>query len=215
MNSELWTLNWREHLTHICTVLQQLHQAGLTAKPQKCQFTTKECVYLGHVGGGQVKPLPSKVDAVSSYPIPQTKQQVCTFLGSTGYYRKFIPNRNNCSTDRSYKEICANSGSVDTYLWPGIWKVERTTLLQTSTEHLDFSKPFILQTDASNRGVGAVLTQIDDNSEEYISQLHTIVRSFFPGKSDTQWLKRNVWPYDWESRPSEFTCMDVILPYLP
>ena len=89
----IYSTTWREHLTHIHTVLQQLRQAGLTAKPQKCQFAMKECVYLGHVvGGGQVKPLPSKVDAVSSYPIPQTKKQVHTLLGLTGYYKKFIPN---------------------------------------------------------------------------------------------------------------------------
>ena len=55
----IYSIAWRERLTHIHTVLQQLHQAGLTAKQQKYQFAKTEYVYLGHgVGGGKVKPLP-------------------------------------------------------------------------------------------------------------------------------------------------------------
>ena len=50
-----------------------------------------ECVYLGHVvGNGQVKPDPEKISAVKSYPVPTTKKGVRSFLGHTGYYRRFI-----------------------------------------------------------------------------------------------------------------------------
>ena len=53
----------------------RLRQAGLTAKPRKCQFGMAECVYLGHVvGGGVVRPLPSKVKAVASFPVRKTKK---------------------------------------------------------------------------------------------------------------------------------------------
>ena len=89
----IFSSTWEDHLTSICTVLDQLRQAGLTAKPRKCQFGMSECAFLGHiVGGGKVKPLPSKIEAVLTYPVPGMKKQVCTFLGLTGYYHKFIPN---------------------------------------------------------------------------------------------------------------------------
>ena len=50
-----------------------------------------ECTYLGHlVGGGQVKPEINKLEAVKNFPIPKTKKEVRSFLGLTGYYRRFI-----------------------------------------------------------------------------------------------------------------------------
>ena len=73
---------WEEHLQHLKSTLQKLQKAGLTAKPSKCQFACAECIYLGHiVGGGQVKPLPSKLQAVENFPRPKTKKEVRTFLG--------------------------------------------------------------------------------------------------------------------------------------
>ena len=87
----VYTNTWEEHLQHLQAILQRLQTAGLTAKPSKCQFACAECTYLGHiVGGGQVKPLPSKLQAIQDFPTPTTKKQVRTFLGLTGYYRRFI-----------------------------------------------------------------------------------------------------------------------------
>jgi len=45
----IFSSTWEDHLTSICTVLDQLRQAGLTAKPRKCQFGMSECAYLGHI----------------------------------------------------------------------------------------------------------------------------------------------------------------------
>jgi hypothetical protein len=57
-------------------VLQRLREAGLTAKPKKCQFAREKCVYLGHVvGGGMVHPEDMKVEAVLNTKPPQTKKQ--------------------------------------------------------------------------------------------------------------------------------------------
>ena len=80
--------SWVDHLQHIRHVLQRLREAGLTAKPAKCQFGMNRCVYLGHrVGGGLVQPEVGKLQAVQSFPVPTTKRQVRAFLGLVGYYR--------------------------------------------------------------------------------------------------------------------------------
>ena len=71
------------------TGVKRLQDAGLTLKLRKCQFGMAHCVYLGHVGSGVVKPEGTKLDAVSSFPKPETKKELC-FLGLTGYYRRFI-----------------------------------------------------------------------------------------------------------------------------
>ena len=79
-------------MKHLEEVLTRLRDAGLTAKPSKCQLAMQRCVYLGHVvGGGTVKPEFSRVEALKSFPTPQTKKHVRAFLGLTGYYRRFIP----------------------------------------------------------------------------------------------------------------------------
>ena len=81
------------------TIFKRLRQAGLTAKPVKCELGMQTCTHLGHiVGNGVVKPETSKLLALESCAVPQTKKQVRAFLGLTGYYRKFIS---------SYAEIAA------------------------------------------------------------------------------------------------------------
>ena len=87
----IFSNSWERHLHHIREVFDQLRAAGLTAKPRKCQVGMAQCVYFSHVvGNGLVCPEPSKIDAVMSFPVPQTKKQVRAILGVTGYYRKFI-----------------------------------------------------------------------------------------------------------------------------
>ena len=84
----IFSKTWEDHLQHIVIVLQKLRDAGLT-----CQFAMDQCSYLGHVvGNGVVKPEEHKVKAVKEFAVPQTKREVRTFLGLTGYYRRFIPN---------------------------------------------------------------------------------------------------------------------------
>ena len=88
----IYSSTWEEHLQHVRAVLSRLREAGLTAKPRKCQFGMFKCIYLGHVAGsGQISPDPSKLEAIESFPILTTKKQVRAFLGLTGYYRRFIP----------------------------------------------------------------------------------------------------------------------------
>ena len=73
-------------------MLRKIQQAGLTIKRKKCQFETAECVYLGHViGSGKVHPEVAKIQAVKNFEQPTSKTRVRSFLGLTGYYRKFIP----------------------------------------------------------------------------------------------------------------------------
>ena len=89
----IYSDSWEEHLLHVKNVFDRLRETGLTAKPKKCQFAIKQCIYLGHlVGNGAIRLEQSKIEAVMSFPVPQTKKEVQAFLGVTGYYHKFIPN---------------------------------------------------------------------------------------------------------------------------
>ena len=92
----MFSATWDDHLAHVRAVLNRLSKVGVTTKPSKCQLEIEECTYLGHViGNGVVKPETSKLQAIMQFPLPTTKKQVRSFLGLTGYYRRFIP---NCTT---------------------------------------------------------------------------------------------------------------------
>ncbi|XP_077344305.1 uncharacterized protein LOC143988526 [Lithobates pipiens] len=159
-----------EHLGHLSQVLDQLTAANLTVKPSKCQIAMTNVQYLGHrVGGGTLKPETGKVDAILAWPTPQTKKQVMSFLGTAGYYRKFVCNYSSLAkplTDLTKKKL------------PKVvsWTPECEQAFQALKEALarapvlqapDFTRRFLVQTDASAYGLGAVLSQVDDAGEEH------------------------------------------------
>ena len=70
-NIGIYSQIWEEHKIHLETVLQRLHEAGLTVKASKCQLGSSELKYLGHlVGGGIIKPLESKIEAINNWAKP-------------------------------------------------------------------------------------------------------------------------------------------------
>ena len=169
-NLVIFSETWEEHLEHLRVVLGRLQQAGLTIKLSKCQFGMDHCVYLGHVvGKGVVIPELSKLRAVEAFAVPETKTEVRAFLGMTGYYRRFIAN---------YAEIASpltdlvKKSAPNKVLWSDGCNSAFNTLkkLLCSSPVLsspDFSREFILQTDASDRAVGAVLSQVNEIGEEH------------------------------------------------
>ena len=164
------SISWEDHVQHINEVLQRLRRAGLTIRPKKCQFGMSNCSYLGHiVGNGEVRPEEVKLQAVREFPTPITKKRVRAFVGLTGYYRKFIP---------KYAETAAPLTDLTKKNAPN--RVKRTEECEGAFNSLknqlcsepilkspDFEKEFLLQTDASERGIGAVLSQYDDNGTEH------------------------------------------------
>lgn len=79
----MFSATWEEHLAHLTQVLEKITAAGLTIKTNKCQVGMTEIHYQGHVvGGDMVRPETRKVDTIMSWPIPQTKKQVTSFLGA-------------------------------------------------------------------------------------------------------------------------------------
>lgn len=162
--------SWKDHIRHIGEVLHRLREAGLTIRPKKCQFGMDQCSYLGHVvGNGEVRPEETKLQAVRTFPTPTTKKRVRAFLGLTGYYRKFIP---------GYAEVAAPLTDLTKKSEPNRvkWTDECEQSFQTLKDKLcmepvlqspNFSREFILQTDASDKGIGAVLSQCDDDGTEH------------------------------------------------
>ena len=166
----VFSTTWNDHINHLTEIFNRLRTAGLTAKPSKCNFGMATCSYLGHVIGlGNIKPDEAKIHAIKNFIRPLTKKDVRSYLGLVGYYRKFIPNfasLSACLSDLTSKDQPQ--------------KVKWTQAHQDAFEHLkeflirkpirkcpDYSKRFYLQTDASERGVGGVLSQKDEEGFDH------------------------------------------------
>lgn len=87
----IYSATWENHLTHIESVLQLLHQDGWKVKPSKFTFAQWTIAYLGHViSADGVATDPSKISAIQAWPTPTTVKELRSFLGLSGYYRKFV-----------------------------------------------------------------------------------------------------------------------------
>ena len=155
--------SWEEHIVQVRDVLQCLRKACLTAKPSKCVVGSLETHFLGYlIGNGRIKPELVKVKAVLEYPRPVTKKDVQSFLGLCGYYRRFVPNFSQvaaCLTELTRKKapiVVAWTTDCEHAFLELKHILSSDTVLRTP----DYSLPFIVQTDASEFGIGVVLSQI-------------------------------------------------------
>ena len=177
----IFSQSWKEHLGHLKSILKRIGKANLTVKAAKCQFGMKQCVYLGHVvGNGMVQPEENKVNAVKSFPQPETKHQVRGFLGLTGYYRRFIPDYSAIATPLTdlTRKFSPNVVVWDEKCAEAFERLKNYLCSSSVLRSPDFTKPFVLQTDASDRGAGAVLSQCDSKGEEHPVAYYS--RKFLP-----------------------------------
>ena len=159
---------WEEHLSNVKQVFQRLQDAGLTIKLKKCNFGVGQCKYLGHqIGRGGVLPVESKIMAVKEMPRPRTKKEVRSFLGMVGYYRRFIP---HFATKAEPLTELTKKGKPESVEWTAVMERAMQMLKKDLSESVmlknpDFTQTFQLQTDASDVGIGAVLSQGGDQDQ--------------------------------------------------
>ena len=165
----IFSKNIRDHCKRLRTVLQRFRDHNLRVKASKCSFGADKVVYLGHtISSAGVHTDPSKIKTVQELPPPENLETLRSFLGLAGYYRKFIP---------EFATIAAPLTALTKKCMPFIWEDSHQTAflaLKTSLcsapilAYPRFDLPFILQTDASNVGLGAVLAQLDTNGTERV-----------------------------------------------
>ena len=135
-------------------------------------FGFEEIEFLAHiVGKGEVRPLQEKVEVINNIPPPKTKKQIRSFIGMIGFYRKFIPHFaeiSACLTDLTKKNL-PNKVSCLPEHQKAFNCLKQALVSYPVLQNPDFSKQFVLQTDACDRGTGAVLLQSDG------TDLHPIV----------------------------------------
>ena len=165
-------------------MFKRLQEPNLKLKPSKCEFFKNRVVYLGHVlSEDGIHTIPSKTEAVKSWPIPKCTKDVRKFLGFTGYYRRFI--RNYAAIARPLNDLLGghstnpkNKRKSATKQTLFAWAEEQQNSFDTIISKLtsppvlayaDYSKPFTLHTDTSSNGLGAVLYQTQGGEERVVA----------------------------------------------
>ncbi len=149
-----------DHFRHLEVVFQRLREAGLKLKLKKCSFVKDSVPYLGHiVSANGLATDPAKIAAMMKFPAPKNVKQLQTFLGLTNYYRRFVPNFAQLA--HPLTELTKKDAEFT-------WDEQQEKSFQSLKDRLvsspvlafpDFTKPFIVCTDACDYGIGAVLAQ--------------------------------------------------------
>ena len=158
-----------QELANLGQVFERLRKAKLKLSPKKCVLFQRKVNYLGHIVSEEgISPDPGKVAAVKSWPKPTTATAVKSFLGLCSYYRRFI---------NSFADI-AHPLHQSTTTTPFVWTQEandafhKLKLVLTDAPLLVYPRldaDFILDTDASGIGIGAVLSQQTNGQERVVA----------------------------------------------
>ena len=191
----VYSRTFEDHLQHLKQVLQRMQQHGIKLKPSKCHFFQREVKYLGRIVSAEGhRPDPKDTESLQAlkHKHPTSVGEVRQVLGLVGYFRRYIPNfsqiarplyellkgatkdeqtkpaRGRCKTGKK-KSVPSSH--------PITWTEQHQTILTNLIDTLsspqimaypDFDLPFCLYTDASNDGLGAVLTQMQNGRNRVI-----------------------------------------------
>ncbi|XP_063760148.1 uncharacterized protein LOC134878197 [Eleginops maclovinus] len=181
----IFSKTFDEHLERLQLVFDRLREHGLKLKPSKCWLVREEVQYLGHLVSAEgVRTDPEKISRVKEWARPTNRREVLQFLGFAGYYRRYVQGYSalaaplyRLTSGDPRKKKRGGKRSVDPdppFLWTNeceeaFQSLKRKLMTAPVLGYPDYSLPFLLQTDASGGGLGAVLAQVQDGAERVIA----------------------------------------------
>lgn len=182
----VYSKTFDEHLERLEAVFTKLEEFGLKLKTSKCSLFRDKVKYLGHViSANGIETDPEKIEAVKTWPVPKGTDELRTFLGFTGYYRKFVPDyaKKVKPLTNLLKAMTPGKGRKSECEWAWSEKCQEAfenvrSMLSSPLvlSYPDFTKQFILNTDASLDGLGATLSQEIDGKEKVIGYASRALR---------------------------------------
>jgi len=157
-----------EHKDHLKQVFKRLGEVGLKLNPKKCSFACQQVEYLGHViTVDGLKPNPDRIEAVKKFRVPQDLTTIRQFLGLASFYRRFVPN-----FARIANPLHELTRKGVTFEWTAACQASFEQLKSKLVEapvlaYPNFEKGFTLETDASAHGLGAILSQLQEDGKHH------------------------------------------------
>ena len=161
---------FEEMLSRLETVFERLQQYNIKLKFKKCAFARRQLPFLGYLlTSDGIRPDPSNVEKIKQAPAPKNVRDVRSFIGAASFYRKWIPGFSTI-----VKPITSLLRKGNRFQWSSLCKLAHQTILNKLTSapiliYPNFDKPFVLCTDASQHGCGAVLAQSVEGREAPIA----------------------------------------------
>lgn len=162
-----------DHNKNLISVLERFRKVNLKLNPMKCDFLRNEIIYLGHkITSNGILPDDSKIATMQNYPMPTNCDEVNRFVAFANYYRRFIPNFANIvyplnklrkkNVQFEWSSECQNAFE----------KLKLALVRPPILSYPDFSDDniFRLQTDACKTGLGAVLSNMNNQVVAYASR---------------------------------------------
>lgn len=160
----VFSKTFEEHKIHISRLLEAILKEEFRLKFSKCVFASNSAKYLGHIiENNSVRPLKDYLSAVKDFPVPETRKNIRQFLGKINFHHKFIPHtaiildplHNLLRKDVKFIWSAECQESFD--------KIKALLCSEPVLKIFDPDLPISIYTDASIKGVGAVLKQEDEN----------------------------------------------------
>jgi len=170
-----------EHDHLVKEVLRRLQENGLAVAPEKCVWRAQEVEFLGYViGRNGIEMAKDKVQAVQDWKTPKSLTEVQSFLGFANFYRRFI--RDYSKIARPLTEL---TKKTEKWAWNDQAEAAFTELKHRFTSapilaHFDAQKPVIIETDALDFAIGAILSQRDEENRLHPVAFHS--RKFAPAE---------------------------------
>jgi len=166
----IYSTTVEEHMIRLKKLFDRLRIANLKLKPSKCHLLRAKIKFLGHVVSAEgVSTDPSKIEAVKDWPEPEDVHEVRSFLGVTSYYRRFVP---------TFAEIAAPLHAPTMMNKKFYWtpqcdraftKLKYALISSPILAMPNDCDPFLLDTDACDVSIGAVLSQVQGSVERVIA----------------------------------------------
>jgi len=163
-----------EHHKTVRAVLKKLIENNLFAKLSKCEFDKDEVEFLGHIiSGSGVSTDPKKIKTIVEWPTPKSVKDVQRFIGLCNYYRRFVKNFSAIA-----KPLHSLTKKGIKFVWSPDCETAFEILKKRLTTspvllHPDNTKQFVVECDASNFAIGAVLSQYDENNKLHPVAYHS------------------------------------------
>ena len=165
----IYSKSKEEHFKHLEILFKRLKENGIKIKREKCDIFKNELKYLGHVINQEgIKTDPDKIESIKNIKIPRNVKELRSYLGLVGYYRRFVKDFSTIA-----KPLFHLTKTNIEYKWSELQDKAFKTLNQNLIKspilrYPDYEKEFIITTDASKDGLGAILSQLDIHNKEYV-----------------------------------------------
>lgn len=159
----IYSTDWDTHLTHLQQVFDMLRHNNLKVKLPKCSFGQPQVSYLGHIISTSVVAMdPKKVQCIQEWPKPTTVKALRDFLGLAGYYRRFIWH-SSIITKPLIDMLKSNNFEWTSHSEFAFTHLKKALTIAPTTAPVltlpNFEEEFMIETDASGCGIGAMFTQ--------------------------------------------------------